>query len=647
MTQKERPRQVLERQQSNETFKLTGRILWLTKDLELIRTQIAGKDLSYVDPNQLLDRISTDQIIPSRWCMAYSDQQNLSRYLLTGVEGIEKDDIAGRFQAIVGGKSFARGSSREHAQLALKGAGVDLVIGTSIERLFGENCSNYGIFALNFDRIQTVKVLEDRQLTVNELISNESPLTRQVIKHGGLMRFVRARLEGKIEMPEILTPKRDMTIVEKIFAEHVKTKEGTGVVAVKPGDEAFVEVDSAYAYELQTVISQQVLEKEFNSNAPVKPNKDFLFEDHLALMESDDPVTTRHRDLQRAFATKYGIAQYKVEDEGIAGICHTKMLESHVLPGDLVLGNDSHTGTLGAGNAFAVGKSASEFAAKLITGDIPLKVPETIRFNLNGQFRAGVASKDLMLYILSMPEFKDDLIGSGRVFEFGGEALDFMPFDDQVVMTNMAVEGQGFTGIVEPNEPLIEFMIKQHDLIRWEVEQKLVYPDTNPEYFETFNIDLGQIERIVSLPGDTQNGIPLRELGEVYVQFAYIGSCAGGKTKDLREAAYVLKGRKVAEGVRLKIQASSLEVYRRVRAEGLVEIFDEAGAIFIKPGCGDCMGATAEAFEAEETVISDSDRNFPGRMGKGRTVYLANPSVVAASAVAGKIISPEELPLTA
>lgn len=644
MSQNERESQI-SGVETKEAFKLTGRILRLTKDRELIRAQIEGADFQVTDIELLCDWISTDQIIPSRWCMSYSDGQNLGRYLLTGVEGIGPGDMAGKFQVIDCGMSFGRGSSREHAQLALKGAGVRVVIARSVERLFRENCINHGIFVFDYESPQAQKLLEGGEITIAEIIEGESQLTGQIIKYGGLMPFTRARLEGKIPNPEISTGERDMTIVEKIFARHAKTEEGTGIPFVKPGDEAFVEIDSGYAYELQTVISQQVLEKEFGDSARVKPTRSFLFEDHLALMESDDPVTIRHRDLQRAFGEKYGIRQYKVEDEGVAGICHTKMLESHVLPGELVLGNDSHTCTLGAANVFAVGKGASEFAAALITKDVPLKVPETIRINLYERFGQGVTSKDLMLYILSLPKFKDKdkLIGSGRIFEFGGEALNSMPFDDQVVMTNMAVEGQGFTGIVEPNEPLVDFIVNQHGLRRSQVEEMLVYPDANPLYFDTLDIDLGQIERMVSLPGDTQNAIPLRELGDVEIQFAYIGSCAGGKMKDLREAAAVLRGKKVAEGVRLKIQAASREIYEKARSEGLIEIFDEAGAIFIKPGCGDCMGATQEAFEANETVISDSDRNFPGRMGKGRTVYLANPAVVAASAVLGYIAAPEDL----
>jgi 3-isopropylmalate/(R)-2-methylmalate dehydratase large subunit len=242
-----------------------------------------------------------------------------------------------------------------------------------------------------------------------------------------------------------------------------------------------------------------------------------------------------------------------------------------------------------------------------------------------------------------MPEMKDDLIGSNRVFEFGGNALNDMPFDDQIVLTNMAIEGQGFTGIIEPNRQLIQYIMERHSLSFSEVRNKLVYPDKDAKYPYIFDIDLTKIERMIALPGDTQNGIPLSSLDNTPVNFAYIGSCTGGKYKDLKEAAEVLNGRKIADWITMKVQASSLSVFRKAKEDGLIDIFKSAGAQIIQPGCGDCMGATKDAFEKEEIVISDTNRNFPGRMGKKRTVYLANPAVVAASAILGRIGSPQEL----
>lgn len=636
------PERQLESQNSKE-FALTGRVFYLTKDPGLIRAQIKGEDIGPVSQNQLRDRISTDEIAPSTTCMRFSDAESLGKYLLTGIPEINQNDLKGKFQALVVGKSFGRGSSREHAQLALKGAGIELVIADSIERIFNDNCTNYGIYTLTSDSSQAAQILQNRKIDIESLLSSKDIISQEIAKYDGLLPYTKARLEGNIKLPDVYTAPRPMTIAEKIIAKHAKTNSRIGVPAVKPSDVLFAKIDSGYAYELQSVISQEVLEKSFPDNAPVRPEKFYLFEDHLALMESDDPVTTRHRNQQKEFAKKYNLKLYEVTDEGVEGICHTVMVERHILPGDLVLGNDSHTCTGGAANALAIGKGASEFAAALLTEDVPIKVPESIRFNLAGKLPDGVTSKDLMLYVLSMPEMKDDLIGSNRVFEFGGETLNQMPFDDQIVLTNMAIEGQGFTGIIEPNRQLIQYIMNRHSLSFSEVRNKLVYPDKDAKYSYIFDIDLSKIERMIALPGDTQNGISLSQLDNTPVNFAYIGSCTGGKYKDLKEASEVLNGRKIADWITMKVQASSLSVYRRANEDGLIDIFEKAGAQIIQPGCGDCMGATKDAFEKEEIVISDTNRNFPGRMGKKRTVYLANPAVVAASAILGRIGSPEEL----
>lgn len=638
----ERPESV----QSSEIIKIPGRVLYLTKDPDLIRAQIEDKNIGVIGLDELRDSISTDEIIPSRASMAHSDATGLGRYLLTGIKVEETDlqtgrkitkdliqpgELVGKFDAIAAGTSFGRGSSREHAQLALRGAGISLVVASSVERIFRENCINYGI-----------PILETRKGSSSDSTSQE------IIDFGGLLPYTKARLEGRVRLPEVRTPSRPMTIAEKIIASHARTNNSDepGVEAVKPNDVLFVFIDSGYAYELQSVISQEVLEGTFGNGASVRPGKFILFEDHLALMDPNGPIAQRHIAKQREFAHKNNLKFYPVTEDGVEGICHTVMLERHIFPGDLVLGNDSHTCMGGAANALAIGKGASEFAAALLTEDIPIKVPESIRFNLEGQLPPGVTSKDLMLYILSLPQFrdKDQLIGSNRVFEFGGSALDQMPFDDQVVLTNMAIEGQGFTGIIEPNRPLIEFIKEQHDLSEDDVKSKLVYPDQGAEYSHTFDLDLSRIERMISLPGDTQNGIPLSEVSQKEIHFAYIGSCTGGKLKDLQEVAKVLQGRRVSPNVRMKIQASSLPVLRQARELGLIEIFEEAGAEVILPGCGDCMSATDDANDLEQVVISDTNRNFPGRMGKNRTVYLASPATVAASALLGKIAEPQNLP---
>src|SRR3990167_10362942 len=395
--------------------------------------------------------------------MTYSDPENLAKHLLTGVEGIEFGDLKGKFQAIGWGFSVGRGSSREHAQLAFRGAGIDFLIGGSFERIFKENCHNYRIYTLNHDHEQTAKLLSRETLTVEQLIAHEDSLTQEIIKAGGLLPYTKARIEGRVSIPDISTASRPMTIAERIIARNTRVKGSLtdGVVAVKPGDVLIAKVDKKYAYELQTIISQQVLEDTFGEEAPVKSDNVWLFEDHLALMPADIPVTVRHRDAQRAFAQKYGIPEYRADSDGVEGICHTVMLERHVLPGELVLGNDSHTCHLGVANALAVGKGASEFASALITGDIPLKVPETIRVVLRGKLKQGITTTDVMLHIISREDFKKG-IASGKVLQFAGEVLDEISVDEQATFTNMSIEGQAFTGVVEPNEKLVEFMMLRH-----------------------------------------------------------------------------------------------------------------------------------------------------------------------------------------
>ena len=644
MSQIEQEKQSPEQDSSKESLRLTGRILWLTKDPKLIRRQVEGEDLGYVRPEDLLDRISTDQIIPSQWCMTYSDPENLAKHLLTGVEGIESGDLKGKFQAIGWGSSAGRGSSREHSQLAFQGAGIDFLIGGSFERIFKENCHNYRIYTLNHNQEQTAKLLSGESLTVEQLIAHEDPLTQEIVKAGGLIAFTKARLEGRVGIPKVDTHSMPMTIAEKIIARNTRiaNTDNDGVSAVKPGDGLIARVDKKYAYELQTIISQQVLGNTFGEEAPVKSDNVWLFEDHLALMPADIPVTVRHRDAQRAFAQKYGIPEYRADSDGVEGICHTVMLERHVLPGELVLGNDSHTCHLGVANALAVGKGASEFASALITGDIPLKVPETIRVFLKGKLRVGITTTDVMLHLISLPQFKAG-IASGKVLQFGGEALNEINVDEQATFTNMAIEGQAFTGIVEPNEKLVEFMMSRHNYDKETVKELLVYPDEEVAYFDNVEIDLDNVERMVSLPGDTQNAVPLSGVKDTKINYFYIGSCKQGNLESLRQAAALLKGRRIAQGVRMQIQANTREVENTLREEGILEIFERSGIEVIGRGCGPCMGATSDANDREEIVLSATDRNFQGRMGRNRLVYLASVPVVVASAVAGKICEPEDI----
>lgn len=632
--------------------RLGGRVLFLTKDPRLIRQQVEGQNLSWVPSNELLDGISTDGIIPNQACYTSRTTDQLSDYLLTGIPNsvIKKGDIKdGHFEAIIAGKSFGRGSSREHAQLALIGCGVNFVIAESFERIFHENCQNYGLITIEHSRNDLIRELLTRQsIPFDQFITGLNQLAKQIAIHGGLMEFTKARMEGTTTFALEDVASRPMTMVEKIIASHLVSSplnEPSDGKYVKPGKTGFVRIDYGYGYELQTHVCIEGLKRTFGDDFVINnPQKFFFFDDHLALLQ-DNPNSAFFRDIQKDLATRSGATIYPHNSElGVEGICHTVMLEKYALPGQLIVGNDSHTCTLGSVGALAIGKGTSELASSFVTSDVAVNIPETIRFNLNNRLQPGATSKDLMLHILAMPQLRDSLIGSGKVFEYSGPALNTLSFDEQVVLTNMAIEGNAFTGIIEPNEQSIDFLARRMNLTRNQIDKMIIRSDPDAIFAAVFDIDLSQIEPMIALPGDPQRGVPLSWLHDTTpVNIAYIGSCTGGKLEDLERAAKILSGRQVAESTALYIQASSQSILRTAKSLGLINIFEKSGAKFLLPGCGACMNAGPGSSETEDQVtISDTNRNFYGRMGKGHT-YLANVEVVAASAVKGRISSPLDL----
>jgi 3-isopropylmalate/(R)-2-methylmalate dehydratase large subunit len=281
------------------------------------------------------------------------------------------------------------------------------------------------------------------------------------------------------------------------------------------------------------------------------------------------------------------------------------------------------------------------------TKDIRIRVPETVKYVLKGQKRADVAAKDVMLYILASDYMKSSH-GIGKVLEFAGEDLSNWPMDERATLTNMAVEAGGFTGIIEPDEATLTYVVTTRGLDADEVRKGFVSSDPDAQYAAVFEIDLDEIRPMVALPGDPRNGIPIDTLeGEVRIDAAYGGSCTGGKMADMDMYATVLQhaldqGKHVAPGVHLYLQFGSQKIKQYAKERGYIEIFQRAGAELIDPSCGACINAGPGASKTAETVtVSAQNRNFPGRSGPGK-LYLASPYVVAASAIAGKIVEPEE-----
>jgi 3-isopropylmalate/(R)-2-methylmalate dehydratase large subunit len=623
-----------------------GRVLYLTQNSELIRQQLAGITIGHIPQDALRDSISTDEIIPNRVCLRYTGQDGLlGDFVLTGLRGgeIHQGDLAkGNFQTLVAGPSFARGSSRIHAPMALREAGISTIVANS-ERIFADNCVNTGINLLHPDSSQAQRFLAGESLSEEEMHAGLSPIQRNIMRSGSLLSYLGAVEDGGIAIPDVQTGFRPMTIAEKIISRKALNVDGTvGRVAVKPGDAIIAVPDQYYGYELQSGPMRKALTESFGQDIePRHPEKVQLYSDHTALL--NDAASQTQRREQSLFAHRLGFTVYDVSDRyGSPAICHTDMVEHHALPGQLILGNDSHTCTVGVVNNLAIGKGAIDLAGAIAYDKMVLTVPETIRINLTGSLTKGVTMKDFMLQFGATDELKEMRVGSGRVFEFGGEALDTLPFDEQIKLTNMSVELLGFSGVVEPNEQLTQYLVKQRGMTADEVSQLMISSDNGAQYSHEFTVDLSTIEPTVAEPGDTQNGKPLSAIGDVPITKAYIGSCTHGTVEDLRQAAEVLRGRRVAGGVTLYVQASSLGNLHDAEEAGYIQTLTDAGAEVLHIGCGACMNAGPGSTIEGEVAIFATNRNFHGRTGRGDT-YLANPAVVAASAVKGVICGPEDL----
>lgn len=626
-----------------------GKVLYLTQDSDLIRFQLEGNSITEITESELLDNISTDEILPNKAALAYSGREvgHLGNHALTGLKGgvIKPGDLMKEgFSTLVAGNSFARGSSRIHAPLALKEAGIRTIIANA-ERIFSENCVNTGIYIVDSESTEAKRLLSGHSINLEEIIKNLSPQAKEIIRAGGLLSYLREINDGNLKIPEYFTKPRPMTIAEKIVAKKVlKPDMTTGLSYVMPGQEYIVIPDKYYGYELQSSAVINSLKTEFGDDIPAKrPDKVSLDNDHTALLSTE--VTQVLRDGQADFARKLGITVYEADPvSGAPAICHTRMLEGHALPGELILGNDSHTCTVGSLNTLAVGKGAIDLAGAIAFDQMTLKVPETIRINLRGKLPAGVTTKDFMLQFGAMPQLKADRIGSGRVFEFGGEALGDIPFDEQIKLTNLSIELLGFTGVIEPNSQMLDFLKNKRGLSEEEVNNLTVKSDEDAQYSHVFDIDLSTVEQTVSEPGDTQNGRPLSEIKELRIKpdKIYIGSCTHGTVGDLEQAASILRGRKIADGVKLYVQASSINNLEDAKARGYIQELIDAGAELLPIGCGACMNAGPGSTEDGEIGLFATNRNFPGRTGKGET-YLSSPLVAAASAIEGYICGPEDI----
>jgi 3-isopropylmalate/(R)-2-methylmalate dehydratase large subunit len=654
-------------------IKFSGRILFLTDDTALIRRQLeaSGAEAAALeseltarllsDDLPLMSNISTDEITPGWVCFYYDE--TLGQYVYVGMResAVKKDEVKnGGFAVVVSGLSKGCGSSRETAPYAEKAAGIQLVIAKSIEKIYGQNSQNIGLLtSTDFSLIERIR--RGEEIPLSEFTKGIDPISQEIVSHGGLFNYNKARLAGKVSPPPLETPARPMTIVEKIIARHAFVTAGKiGVPAVRPGDALFALADVRFSHEYVTPMAESLFKQALGPDARVSsPESVFAFRDHLTFLGR--VMSPKHREMgllekaeglattQESFTGKQNIRLYGESPEGGSeAICHNAVVEDLALPGQIVIGTDSHTCMAGVLGCFAFGVGSTDMANAWYTKDIRIRVPETVRYVLKGKKRADVAAKDVMLFILAS-EYMKSSKGIGKVLEFAGEDLKNWSMDERATLTNMAVEAGGTTGIIEPDEVTLEYIVRMRGLDADAVRKGFTYSDADAEYAAVFEIDLDEIGPMVATPGDPRNGIPIDELeSEVRIDAAYGGSCTGGKMADMDMYASVLKGalahgKRVAEGVHLYIQFGSQKIKQYARQRGYIDIFERAGAELIDPSCGACINAGPGASATAETVtISAQNRNFPGRSGPGK-LYLASPYVVAASAIAGKIVDPKEI----
>jgi 3-isopropylmalate/(R)-2-methylmalate dehydratase large subunit len=654
-----------------ERVKFTGRILFLTEDTSLIRRQLEAGDKAAEVEQELAERllnndlplmsnISTDEITPGWVCFYYDE--TLGQYVYVGMReaAVKKDEIKnGGFAVVVSGLSKGCGSSRETAPYAEKWAGIQLVLAQSIEKIYGQNSQNIGLLtSTDFGLIERIR--RGEEIPLAEFTTGLDPISQSIVEHGGLFNYNKARLAGEVSPPPLETKPRPMTIVEKIIARHAFVRAGKiGVEAVKPGDALFAVADVRFSHEYVTPMAESLFKQALGAGARVSEAESvFAFRDHLTFLSR--VMSPKHREMgllekadglattQESFTTSQNIKLYGENPEGGSeAICHNAVVEDLALPGQIVIGTDSHTCMAGVLGCFAFGVGSTDMANAWYTKDIRIRVPETVRYILKGKKRADVSAKDVMLVILAT-DFMKTSKGIGKVLEFAGEDLKHWKMDERATLTNMAVEAGGTTGIIEPDEVTLDYIVKTRGLDAAEVRNGFTFSDPDAEYAAVFEIDLDEIRPMVALPGDPRNGIPIDELPEeVVINAAYGGSCTGGKMADMDMYAEVLQnalaqGKRVAPGVHLYIQFGSQKIKQYARSRGYIEVFNQAGAELIDPSCGACINAGPGASPSAETVtVSAQNRNFPGRSGPGK-LYLASPYVVAASAIAGKIIEPRE-----
>ncbi|RQZ11052.1 3-isopropylmalate dehydratase [Burkholderia sp. Bp9031] len=654
------------------TVDMAGRILFLCDDPERVERQLGGADLTEAAAGPLRDDVSTDEITPMSVLTRFDER--LGRFPYLGFRAGGRNPVgpgavlAGGFRVTVAGNRYGKGSSREHSPLAEYRAGIRLVIAKSFERIYRQNADNLGLFtSTDFGLIERIR--RGEPIDIEELVASRDSLAASILRSGGLLHYGAQHMReigiaGETADAADTADAAPRTLAQKILARHALRVGGTGT-SLAPGEGAFVRADWRFIHEYYTGMATHMLHAAFGKPLSLhEPGTILAFEDHLSYAHRSElhvrngllPDVRELSDAHRRFAEDYGLTNhgYLAETgtgsssiiEGSEGISHAMMAERYALPGQVVVGTDSHTPHSGALGCIAFGVGTTDMANAFVTGAVRMTAPPSLRIEYNGALSRGVTAKDLVLHLLADPKIRAGA-GVGKVFEFAGTAIAQLTTDERTTLTNMTAELGGFTGIVAPDAETVRFL-KERRGIDFVIEPWM-RSDAGAPYADVIEIDCAHITPMLAAPGDPGNGVALRDLAErPHIDIAYGGSCTAGKRDDFDRYHEVLawaaaRGLRVPAGVSLYLQFGTSDVRDYCARRGYLDTFERVGAILLQPSCGACANCGPGASTAAEHVtISAINRNFPGRSGPGQ-VWLASPPTVVASALAGRIASFAEL----
>jgi len=645
-------------------IRLTGRLLFLSENPSMLTRQFHGEEVGLEEASPLRQCVSEDEIVPG-WVSFYF-YQRLGDFpylglLCGGAFPVSEGAVRrGGFEVVVSGRDHGAPGSKVVAPFAERSAGVRLVIADSFDEAYLQNCHALGLLT-STDLGLVARLRRGEELPMAAFTVGLDRLTAEIVRAGGTFAYTRARLEGTATLPLPGGDAGPMTLAEKILARAAVTDLGTratGLARVSPGDGLLVKADWRISHEGATLLAAGMLSSLLGEGTPLAdPEHIIAFRDHLAFRTHFQAsgqgqsgllgTVERMNKLQADFCAAHGIQLLGETPQGTTeGICHILMTDRYVLPGQVIVGTDSHTCHSGALGALAFGVGAAELANAWVTGDLRFTVPRSVLIRLDGRLQPGVVAKDLVLHLLTLPALRDGRV-KGRILEFQGEALEGMTTDERSTLTNMAADLGALGALVAPDAETVRFLRERRgaDVVL----EPWMRSDPGAAFAFVQEVDCARLEVMVAAPGNPGNGIALAALDrKVRIDIAYVGSCTGGKRADIAQVHEVVRWAlahdlKVPLQVQFFIQLGSEDVWRYAEAQGWLELFEEVGARVLYPGCGACINAgPGISTRAEQVTVSAVNRNFPGRSGPGQ-VWLASPATVAASAVCGRICGFPEL----